>query len=493
MKKMTDDDAVRTIGINNQSLVLSVGMQAGCPYVGFTPKPSIEINVNNIFDFRLTNEIRLGTNLAGFATMTVQGVHLTVGPASNPAGEVDAVNFVYYLPDPEFYFPGMVFFDSFTGYVNVGGFKANLTVDLPDPLSAANAQAVLQNLFAILSGNWKPSDFDKLTAPAFGLHNVYIQFPTVPGMVWDDGQKAFVQTNDLFAALFKTNQKNFVLVSDYSLKLSKMLESCGLVDEKQMGIILLNAINGTRQLKLLGLDATSTINLGAKGLHSVFDLSLNIPGPDAAHSVVQTSGHFEGDIGSDGSFDFEDDGILKVKVGSTWHTVEQTHLILSSKTGFSFRGSILGAVGTGTIKPNGEFSFTGNLNTKGSGASGIVATFTANNHELKITGKSYVNGLEIWNDEMTLEDGNLTFRFSGKTSDHEYDVKVTFGLTHPSFTFTGSAGGSYDVPVVGKVTAKSGEITFHIDKHTISTDLYYAGVKAKTFEYNFQTHAVTIK
>lgn len=40
------------------------------------------------------------------------------------AAELDATNFVYDLPDPEIYFPGFIFFDSFSGSMDVAGHRA---------------------------------------------------------------------------------------------------------------------------------------------------------------------------------------------------------------------------------------------------------------------------------------------------------------------------------------------------------------------------------
>ena len=40
----------------------------------------------------------------------------------------------------------------FEGYVNVGGMRANINLALPDPLSSANGEALLEDLFGLLAG-----------------------------------------------------------------------------------------------------------------------------------------------------------------------------------------------------------------------------------------------------------------------------------------------------------------------------------------------------
>lgn len=482
----------------NRTFDLFAGMKSGEPYFGFKVDGSapLEIRVKDAFDFRIGGAVTFGANMLGFATMSLESVHLSLGAAGSPFAEFDTTNFVYYLPNEEVE-TGFVFFDSIHGSMNVEGFKANLSASLPDPLSSANAEAVLEILFAILSRNFQPSDFDKLKAPAFGLSNVYLELPQVPGVAWDPGQKAFVPTSDAFAALFSSSDRKLVLVDNFSLKLSTLLRivSTPFADPrafaKQVALALFEDIKGSHSLVVNGMTvASADIGIVDGGLHAAFKLDARIP----QHApVVKFSSQFSGMIGNDGTWSFDGRDNFQVDAGG-WQTVEKVHMTLDSKGGLSFNGSILGAAGSGTIRPDGGFDFTGHLDSKGKGSEGVVMDLTAGSDKgLKATGKIYVNGRKVVDGKIDIEDGKASFTLkpSVKEKDFELDARLHFqvGLEKFSVDTSGSVTGKFDVAGVWIEFKDSGD--FSLDGHVLKVTVEGTGF-SKKLSVNLETGAVSL-
>ncbi len=482
----------------NRTFDLFAGMKSGEPFFGFKVEGNapLELRVKDAFDFRISGAVTFGANMLGFATMSLEAVHLSLGAAGSPFAEFDTTNFVYYLPNEELE-TGFVFFDSIHGYMNVEGFQSNLTASLPDPLSSANAEAVLEILFAILSKDFQPSDFDKLKAPAFGLSNVYLQLPKVPGTAWDPARKAFVPTDDVFAGLFKSADRKLVLVDNFSLKLSTLLKivATPFMDPKafaeQVALELFEAVKGSHALSIGGMEvATAEISIAKGGFHSSFKLDAQIP---PHNPVVKFSSRFSGNIGQDGSWSFGCKDDFQIH-SDGWQTVEKVNMTLSSKDGFSFSGSILGATGTGTVRPDGGFDFTGHLDSKGKRSDGVVMDLSAGSDKgLTARGRIYVNEHKVVDGKIDIEDGKASFTLkpSVKEKDLELDARLHFkvGLEKFSVDTSGSVTGKLDVAGIWIEFKDSGE--FSLEGHILKVTIEGAGFSKKV-SVNLETGAVTL-
>lgn len=483
----------------NRTFDLFAGMKSGEPFFGFKVEGNapLELRVKDAFDFRISGAVTFGANMLGFATMSLESVHLSLGAAGSPFAEFDTTNFVYYLPNEELV-TGFVFFDSIHGTMNVEGFQANLTASLPDPLSSANAEAVLEILFAILSRDFQPSDFDKLKAPAFGLSNVYVQLPKVPGTSWDPARKAFVPTDDVFAGLFKSADRKLVLVDNFSLKLSTLLKivATPFMDPKafaeQVALDLFEEVKGSHALVLGGTEvASADLSMAKGGFHASFKLDAQIP---PHQPVVKFSSRFAGNIGNDGSWSFgcKDDFQLHA---DGWQSVEKVNMTLSSKDGFSFSGSILGAAGTGTVRPDGAFEFTGHLDSKGKHSDGVVMDLTAGSDKgLTARGRIYVNEHKVVDGKIDIEDGKASFTLkpSVRDKDFELDARLHFkvGLEKFSVDTSGSVTGKLDVAGIWVEFKDSGE--FSLEGHILKVTIEGTGFSRKV-SVNLETGSVTLE
>ncbi|RMD79070.1 MAG: hypothetical protein D6820_08835, partial [Lentisphaerae bacterium] len=103
---------------------------------------------------------------------------------------------------------GFPFFNDLQAKVGIVGFIANFGASFPAP-NENDAKILFKVLTSGLgSGHFDPSPLRRLQAPSIGIHDVYLQFPRVPGYAYTHGR--FHRTHDVFKAIFGSNRLNLV-------------------------------------------------------------------------------------------------------------------------------------------------------------------------------------------------------------------------------------------------------------------------------------------
>ena len=161
----------------------------------------VSLELAKVFMLKIKNTIGL-ESLGPVQYLRIDDLQTGLG---NQISGVDLATrrFLYLLPSSA---PpvGFAFFDNLDGNVHIVGFAVNVGLNFPAP-KAEDILTVLKVVVGALSGgnvNW--TDLGTMSAPAFGVHDVYMKFPKVPGYAWQDG--GLKHTDNLFAAMFGSDR-----------------------------------------------------------------------------------------------------------------------------------------------------------------------------------------------------------------------------------------------------------------------------------------------
>ncbi len=192
--------------LNGTGAELKIGMKGGNFFcVADFGEEGISAEVANIFAIKMKHKLGIET-LFGFQYVLVDDMYFGVG--NDIAGmSLETQKFKYFLPTsvPPVGFP---FFDNLEGNIHIVGFEVNVGLNFPAP-----DEDDAKILFEILvdganGGDFDPSPLRDLGAPAFGIHDVYVAFPKVPGMAFKDGK--FQKTDNQFAEIFGSNKLDLI-------------------------------------------------------------------------------------------------------------------------------------------------------------------------------------------------------------------------------------------------------------------------------------------
>ena len=184
----------------------------------------IQAKLAHIFDAEIKRRLGFET-LLGLQYVRVDDMRLfsgvEVGGTRLFGFEYKAQGLLYFLPSS---IPpvGFAFFDSAEGITYTYGFGVNVGLKFPAP-EAKDFLTAVQVLIDVFRGgevNW--TKLGDMKAPAFGIHNVYIQLPIVPGYGWDRAAKTLKYTDNVFGAMFGSDKLN--LPGDLTLGPKKMVE-----------------------------------------------------------------------------------------------------------------------------------------------------------------------------------------------------------------------------------------------------------------------------
>lgn len=207
-----------TMTIAGQTTSFVIGTRAdGLYFMADFGATGIDIKLANLFMLKVKHKI--GLESAGpYQYVRIDDMKTSLGSAVAGA-DVATDKFLYFLPAsvPPV---GFAFFDNLEGKVSIAGFAVGLGMSFPAPdvKDLGTVMGVLGTAFT--GGTVNVTSLNKLGAPSFGLRDVALNFPKVPGYVWKDLK--LQRTDNLFAAIFGSDRLD--IVKSASLKPKDFVE-----------------------------------------------------------------------------------------------------------------------------------------------------------------------------------------------------------------------------------------------------------------------------
>lgn len=215
----------------------------------------VSLNLASLFDFQIRKKFGIAT-LFGMQYVRLDDMALDVG--NDIAGAGLAVKRLYYfLPSsvPPIGFP---FFDDVSGNLRVVGFKVNAGMLFPAP-NENDAKILFQVIAKGIGGHYDPAPLRQLSAPAFGLHDIYVAFPQVPGYTFKNG--SFQSTDNVFADIFGSNRLD--IIRELSMKPATMYDLATAKSPFDVAKALIphDKRHGSLNLNLRGFSASGSYDL----------------------------------------------------------------------------------------------------------------------------------------------------------------------------------------------------------------------------------------
>lgn len=195
-----------TVTVQGQKTGFVIGVNGGGLYflADFGDK-GIEAKLARVFTLKLKKSLGL-ESVGPYQYLRVDDLKAGLGDQMAGA-DLASQRFLYLLPSavPP---AGFAFFDNLEGKVHIAGFGVNVGMSFPAPglRDLGPVVKVLGGAFA--GGKVDRKELEKLTAPAFTLRDVALDFPRVPGYAWKEGRVQ--RTDNVFGAIFGADRLDLV-------------------------------------------------------------------------------------------------------------------------------------------------------------------------------------------------------------------------------------------------------------------------------------------
>jgi hypothetical protein len=465
---------VGTADIGNFGANITLGTTANGPIIDFTPRGTAPLQTTITNDhknleaiFKSGKNFRLATNILGIPTLTFESVEFRIEDPQNikkPFFDLATDNLVFYLPGAAG--TGMLFFDKFEGIIKVAGLDCHVELSFPDPLSTKNTDEAITDIKNLLIGKINFVEaLSTIKAPSFSIKNSYAKLPP---KLFGNGAKLTIPDKTYNLDILRPLAEGADNLSEIT---TRFLESS------------LKEAQGTHQISIVGVTATSTLNFDGKQFKS----EVNFNAPIGSHTQLDATlvGNF-----SNTSYKLEANGTVKVKGGSKWKTMSGAQIAFT-QDGLSFGAKLFNAKGTGSITKEG-FSFHGKINT-----SVFKGTIDATPKSFHIKADAYADGHKITHVDTGFTDVYIKLGVNGHPKGDNYNFKydghLYLGITDPSLTCSVDVNGTIGISKI-KINSK-----LKVRHNYISgwlkagLDCYYFRVYLKSSQGKTQFHSSKCK
>lgn len=195
------------VGVAGRTLGFEIGMQG--PSVFFTldfGAAGVDVDLAGFFKFGVHNKV---------SYRCIAGAHLVqIDDATIGGGLIPISGFEYHTERLYYVLPvtlppvGFAFFDSLDGKTYMCGFATNIGFSFPAPTGQDLLTLITFLVDAFNGGEVNWEKLGQLHAPAFGIHDVYLDFPKVPGYMYKEGQ--WQHTDHVFRSVFGLDRWTFI-------------------------------------------------------------------------------------------------------------------------------------------------------------------------------------------------------------------------------------------------------------------------------------------